>query len=440
MLDPFRPNIKDQANLNTYTSEEKARRDAGKRNKDFYYDNQEKYVSTFNIEAKPSILPLARPILDKRTSMLYNKKLTRDIRGPVASVNFLEALYSENDIDNIFLSADLYSELTGTVLLSMVEDTEKTSGYRITLWDGTNISAVSDDSNSSSLAALSLIKEVSSLSKEASHKDNIQVKTVTHQQIWTKERVFYYEGFTEKNSVDNEYKRIPFSVIKGKEVPNQFYGFSPATSISLMNATINQLVSDLTYTIKLQSANPIVLTGFQGGESLIVQPGKAINLPVGADAKILPFKPQIEDTLNTIKFIEQKIYETSSVPEVSIVGSEGSSGRELLVRWYPLVQVFLEKAVRYQKYELEAANNFLFMAGFEPIQSIHVNYDKNSILPLNPEEDKLKEDVSLNLTNPAKILRERDPHLTEQEAAAIIKKNKETNSGLENQDKNSNKE
>jgi len=82
----------------------------------------------------------------------------------------------------------------------------------------------------------------------------------------------------------------------------------------------------------------------------------------------------------------------------------------------------------------------LFMAGFEPIQSIHVNYDKNSILPLNPEEDKLKEDVSLNLTNPAKILRERDPHLTEQEAAAIIKKNKETNSGLENQDKNSNKE
>lgn len=426
MIEPFKPIINDQALLNSYSMEEKARRENADRNKDFYYDKQEQYVNTFNIEASPVVLSLTRPVLDKRCSMLYSRKLIRDIIGPEASINFLEELYSDNDIDNILLQADLLSELTGTVLLSMVKDEEKTSKWRITLWDGANFSAVPDDENASALSALSLIKEVQTLSK-ATTKDQIQVETLTHQQIWTKDTITYYEGYAKKNTVDNPYGFIPFSAFRGKEVMNQFYGFSIASPTALLNKNINQMVSDLAYTIKLQAANPIALMGFQGGEQLLVQPGKAINLPAGADAKVLELKPQIMDTLETIQFLEQKIYETSSVPEVSIVGSEGSSGRELLVRWYPLVQVFEEKTVRFQKYELDLANTLLAIAGQKPIESITVNYSKDTLLPLDPQEDKIQEDIKLNLTTPSEIIRNRDPNLTEEDANTIIKNNEQEN-------------
>ena len=426
MLDPFKPDINEQASLNTYTQEEKARRDKANRNKDFYYDKHDKYVETFNIEAKPACIYLTRPIVDKRCSMLYRNHLVREMTGPAESISFLEGLYSDNDIDNIFLQADLFSELTGTVLLSMVKDEDKESGYRITLWDGSNISVVHKDLNSSLPEALSLIRESQRLSRR-SIKDQVQVETITHQQIWTEEYVTYYQGTNKKNSEVNPYGFIPFSAVRGKEVPNQFYGFSPVSNIIMTNMTIDQMFSDLTYTIKLQAANPIALVGWQGGEQLVVQPGKAIPIPIGGDAKVLSLNPQIIDTLETIKYLEQKIYETSSVPEVSIVGSEGTSGRELLVRWYPLVQIFEEKSIRFQKYELDAANNFLAMVGLDPLESITVDYDKSGILPLDPEEDRIEEDINLNLTTPAEILRNRDPNLTEEDASTIIEENEEIN-------------
>ena len=430
MLDPFSPIIHEQAYLNTYTQEEKARRAVCNRNKDFYYDKQDKYVDTFNIEAKPVTIPLVRPIVDKRCSMLYRSKLVRDIVGPASSISFLESLYSDNDMDNILLQADLLSEITGTVLLSLIKDENMSSGYRIVLWNGSNISAVSDDQNTNYLDALSLIKEVQRLSSRSVNKQ-VQVESLTYQQIWTKDSITYYEGTTKKNTMENPYGYIPFTAIKGREVMNQFYGFSPVTSISNMNNSINQMVSDLTYTIKLHGANPIALQGFQGGEQLIIQPGKAINLPAGATADVLEFNPKINEVLEAIKYLEQKIYEVSSVPEVSIVGSEGTSGRELLVRWYPLVQIFEEKAIRFQKYELEAANNFLAMAGLEPVESITVNYNKDEILPLSPEEDRIEEDIRLNLTNPSTILQKRNPNLTEDDANSIIIDNKEVNQELQ---------
>lgn len=434
MIDPFKPNLYEHALLNTYTQEEKARRSSMDRNKDFYYNKHDKYVETFSIEAKPVTLFISRPILKKRTSMLYRNKLVREITGPSASVAFLENLYSDNDIDNIYLQADLLSELTGTALLSMVADEDKQSGYRITLWDGANISAVPDGDDVSQLAALSLVKEINTLSK-GSKEDQINVETVTHQQIWTKDIIAYYDGYTKRSILDNELGFIPFSVIKGEEVANQFYGFSPATSVSLMNLSINQMLSDLAYTIKLQAANPIALSGFQGGEQLTIQPGKAINLPAGAEAKVLQMNPQIQDVLDSIRYLEQKLYETSSVPEVSIVGSEGTSGRELLVRWYPLLQVFEEKAIRFHKYELDSANNFLRIAGLEPIESIAINYDKTNLLPFDPSDDTREEDIKLNLTNPAELLRKDKPNLTEQESLSIIKDNEVINKGLEGRPK-----
>jgi len=430
MLDPFSPDINEKASLNTFTEDEKARRGSCERNKDFYYDRHDKYVETFNIEAKPSCIYLTRPIVDKRTSMLYRQKLVREMTGPAESISFLETLYADNDIDNIFSQADLMSELTGTALLSMVDDESKDSKFRITLWDGSNLSVVPDETNSNSLAALALIRDSHRLSR-TSYKDQIQVETVTYQQIWTKEHVSYYQGSTRKNIVDNPYGFIPFSAVRGKEVPNQFYGFSPITSTVKTNMAINQMFSDLAYTIKLQAANPIALMGWQGGEQLLVQPGKAISIPTGGDAKVLEMNPQITETLDTIKFLEQKIYETSSVPEVSIVGSEGKSGRELLVRWYPLVQVFEEKSARFQQYELDAANNFLAMVGLPKLEAMHVSYDKNGILPLDPEFDRIEEDISLNITNPAEVLRGRNPNLTQEEAQSIINSNDKINSDLE---------
>jgi hypothetical protein len=437
MSEPFKVDTTTQALLNAFSKEETERRDASRKNKDFFYDRQEAYVDRFTIEAIPVIIPITRPIIKKRTSLLYKQKLVREITGPSESINFLEDLYTEQDIDNIMLQADLLADLTGTVLLSLVTDESKESKFRITLWDGSSISALTAFDNNSELDALSLVKRIDRMSK-GSKGDQVQVESVIYQQIWTKEIISTYVGTTNKTTEANELGFIPFAVIKGEEVANQFYGFSPANSVVSMNQAINQSISDLAYTIKLQGASPIALIGFQGGESLIVQPGKAINLPAGADAKVLSLDPHITETLDTIKFIEQKIYETSSVPEVSIVGNEGISGRELLIRWYPLVQVYEEKSIRFQKYELDVANTFLKIAGLPPVESVNVKYDSDSILPLDPEDENVERDIRLGLVTAAEILQKRNPELTEDEAIDKINSNLEItkNTGSEEPENN----
>jgi hypothetical protein len=427
-FDSIPASITARALANNFTIEEKARREAASVNKNFYYGNTTDYVTLFSTEVEPITVNYTRPIINKRTSLLYNKKLVRDITGPDASIKALEQVYSDNEIDSLLLKVDLMAELTGSVLVMPELDDTLKGRIRLRCWDGENVSAVSKEDNSEEAESISLVRLTSRLLKGWEN-GSPQVERIIQQQIWTNEQVVKYDGSVLVTSETNELGYIPFVNFYGEEVYGQYIGFAPAAIVRKLNAIINQKLTDLSYTIKMQAATPVFITGYSSADQIILHPGRAISLPAGATADNLRLWPQIDETLNTIKYLEDKIYDTSSVPKISIVGGEtAKSGKELLVRWFPLTQLYKEKSIRWEKYEYNLANMILKVLNLEPIDNINVDYPDEDNLPFSTNDENLDRDIRLGLTSPSKEILKRNADLTEDEALSIFEENIQENS------------
>lgn len=415
-----------KAIANNFSQEEELRREAAETNKNYYYGNTTQYINLFSLEVEPMSVNYTRPVVQKRSTMLYNQKLTRDITGPAKSISILEQVYTDNDLDALMLQVDLLSELTGSVLVMPVIDENLEGRVKLKMWDGAGISVVSDEDDTNKPAAISLVKVIDKLQK-GWDSGNPQSERVLQQQIWTDNQVVLYQGAELMVSETNELGFLPFVNFQGEEVYGQYVGYAPGSIVRKLNASINQKLTDLSYTIKLQAATPVVMTGYQSGEDMIVSPGRAMSLPVGADAKVLDLDPKIKETLETIMYLEEKIYDTSSVPKITIMGGEGVSGRELLVRWYPLTQVFREKSVRFEKYELELANMILKVLGEAPVEFMKIDFPDEDNLPFSPEFEYLERDIRLGLTSPSEELMRVNTDLTHDEAKKKVMENvKET--------------
>jgi hypothetical protein len=396
-------------------------------NKDFYYDKQEQQLSLLNDDQEEITVNLTKPIVKKRSNMLYSQKLVRDMKGPSQSIKLIESIYQENDIDAFLLKVDLLAEQTGSCLVSPSPDETKEYGIRLQAYGADNVSVISLEDQPDKPEAVSILRLVDRIREDY----NLTVERIIKQQIWTETEVIYYEGEIEKGREPNELGFIPFANFKAEEVNDQYLGHSPTTGTRKLNETYNQLFTDLGFMIKMQAFTPIALSGFSNGETISIHPGRALSIPAGATAGAIGLDPKIMDTLETLKIIEEKIYETSSVPKVSVVGGgEANSGRELLIRWFPLYKVFQEKKVRYEKYELELANLILDILGLPHLETLKVNYSENGVIPFSAEEDTLKDDILLNIKTPIDEVMRRNPTLTEDEAQSEVMVNALMNNQL----------
>lgn len=431
-FDSVPASITQRAMANNFSLEEKSRRESALLNKDFYYGKQEKHLITVNDDQLPFTLNLTQPVVKKRSTLLYKKPLQREFTGPSNSISFIESVYADNSIDSLLNQVDLLSELTGSALVmpEVVEVSELyTQGIKLRIFDSSAFSALADQENPNEAEAISIIRLVDRLAS-TSTKENPQVERVLVQQIWTKDAVVRMEGHLIKGSSGNDFGFLPFVNFKGEEVYDQYLGHAPATLIRKANHDINQVLTDLGYMIKMQSATPIALEGYQAGEGITIHPGRAFSMPSGAKATVLQLNPKIQETLEFVKFLEEKVFENSSVPKITIVGGEGQSGRELLVRWFPLLQVFQEKTVRFEKYELELANMILRVAGLPTVEEVHVDYPEADLLPLSTSEETMEQDFRFNLSTPIDEMMRRNPELSEEEAQVEVLANKEINDNL----------
>ena len=212
--------------------------------------------------------------------------------------------------------------------------------------------------------------------------------------------------------------------------------FIPFIQVTVnFNSIINIGLTHIGYMIKMQAGSPIALEGFERGEGLVVHPGQAINLPIGAKATVLDLNPKIEASLAYINHIEDKLYETSGIPKVSIVGdAESKSGKELIIKWSPLVDVFKDKSNRYEKYELDLANKILEINDLPLIDEVKVYYPKESLLPLSDDLADITLKLKLGLITPIDVLIQENPTLTEAEAEALILENLEFNNSITGND------
>lgn len=417
-----------QAMIYNFSLEEKNRRELAIQNKDFYYSRQEKYVSVVNTDMDPFVVNITKPIIKKKVSLLYNRPLLRSFDGPTKSVAFLEAFYSIFDIDGFLQNVDLASELTGTGLV-FVGVNEGGAPY-LKCYDASEFSAVANfDDSIGNLEALSVISTGYDVTTTPGvPQAEPQVKMTLNTQVWTKDHIVYYADGKRITVSPNELGFLPFVAFKAEDVYNQFLGHAPCTPIAGMNRQINQMLTNMSYMIKMQSATPVVLSGFQNGEGVVIHPGKAISLPAGGGAAALQLSPKIGEVLTTIQYLEETVYNTSSVPRISVVGDATSqSGRELMIKWAPLLEVFKDKALRYNKYELNLANMILNVMGMENINKVDVSYPEESVLPVGPEGAELQQEISLGLSTPIDAMLLKQPNMTEIEAEALVLANKQFN-------------
>lgn len=408
------------ANLNNFSTEEKTRRELALHNKDFYYSKQEGYVQVLNADMSPVTVNLTMPIIKKKVSLLYSRTLIREYDGPEASIAFLEALYDAMKIDNFLQKVDLASELTGTGLIYVGID-EQGNPY-LRMYDASAFSPVGNEDSANEIAdAISLITLITSVSKDLR---NPEVSRKIKSEIWTNNIISTYVDGKPTATVENPLGYLPFVNFKGEEVYNQYLGNAPANSIVLLNKYINQMLSELGYMVKMQSGTPVVLSGFQSGEAIIIHPGKAITVPAGASAVALQLNPKLIETLDIIKFLEDKIYNVGGVPKVSIIGDEtATSGKELQIKWSPLTQVFKDKALRFNNYELGLANMILKVMGMEPILGISVRYPEEAVLPLQNDVAEILTEIQLGLATPIDAMLVKQPTLNETEAEALVRAN-----------------
>lgn len=418
----------------TYNLEEKERKEAAELNKSYYYGKQENDVILMNDDVNPITMNLTKPIIGKRCSLLYTRPLVREWDGPAASINFIQQVYKENKIDKLLGTVDLYAELTGSVLVHPTPDPELPSGIRLALYDGTEFSSAGNDDDPTTADAIALTSILSRLVDSApvtsDGRKQPQIEKVIVQQIWTNDSVTLYEGDNAVASQPNNLGFLPFVNFQGEEVHNAYIGYPIATIVRKLNSHINQLLTHIGYTIKMQSGTPIVFSGFKSGETVVVHPGRAVNIPADASADVLKLDPKIGESLEFIKYLEDRLYTTSSVPKITVEGGEGQSGRELMVRWFPLWKVFQEKSNRYQIYEMQLANMILTIAGLPPINDLKINWPEESILPLSTQDDNLERDIRFNIKSPIDEIMRRDPHMTEIDAQAEYLTNKQQNEGL----------
>jgi hypothetical protein len=331
------------------------------------------------------------------------------------------------DIDQFMKKVDLSAELTGTGLVFVGISEEGNIALR--LYDASEVSVIANDASGKQEAdAISIITVAERM--EGSQKQP-QLQRYLKSQVWTNDSITVHVNGARESSQSNELGFMPFVPFKGEEVYNQYLGHSPATQIRKMNHIINTQLTHLGYMIKMQSSTPVVLTGYQNGEGIVIHPGKAISLPAGASADTLQFNPKVNEVLEEITFLEERIYQTSNIPKVSVIGDENSqSGKELQIKWAPLMQTFRDKALRYERYELNLANMILRVLGMEPIENINVHYPEELILPLGSDVDELNKEIKIGLSTPIEGMLKKQPHLSETEAEAEVRSNIEFNSAM----------
>jgi len=421
----------------TYNLEEKERKEAAELNKNYYYGKQENDVILMNDDVNPITMNITKPIMTKRCSMLYARPLVREFDGPSQSIKFIEQVYKDNKIDSLLGKVDLYAELTGSVLIHPTNDEDLPGKIRLVIYDASEFSSAGNDDDPNTADAIALTRILSRLVDNSpvtsDGRKQPQIEKTILQQIWTSDSVVIYEGNNMVVSQPNDLGFLPFVNFQGEEVHNAYVGYPIATVVRKLNSHINQLLTHLGYTIKMQSGTPIVFSGFKSGETVVVHPGRAVNIPEGATANVLNLDPKINESLEFIKYLEDRLYTTSSVPRISVEGGDGKSGRELMVRWFPLLKVFQEKSNRYGIYEMQLANMILAIAGMPPINDLKIHWPEESILPLSAEDDNLERDIKFNIKSPIDEIMRRDPHLSEIDAEAEYLTNLAQNKEINNQ-------
>ena len=161
--------------------------------------------------------------------------------------------------------------------------------------------------------------------------------------------------------------------------------------------------------------------------------------PQGGDIKFINPNAAIDQLINVIDYMVEKLYTTSHVPKVTLAPSDTiASGISLIVRWYPLVGLLNKKRSSFRVSEEELVRKTLLVherasgrTNPLPDYAFTVNFDEGTV-PKSMDEQITEDrfELEIGATSVVDYLLRKDPDLTEEEAIEKLKKNEEINREL----------
>jgi len=400
--------------------------------KDFFEDEQEKYIPRVGAETvkhwkerEKLTVNYSHPVIEKKASVYEGDPVRYVDKENIKTL--LEPCWNQST----FQSVDLQAEMGGYSAIKIYFENEELY-YQVipaeTLFPYVN-------ENTKELLAMDM------RSKRVVYKQG-KSKEILYDQVWTEFLVQEFENGQPMGEAQiHSYGCIPFVFFFCNTRDRDFSNTPAVFSTVQLNQKINVLLSDLRYIIRHQSfailkhknAQKDYETGQFKMPKMEIGPSTILHLPEGEDYvyEPAPGALTIASILEVVKFLVEKLFETSQIPTVTIAPSTTiASGVSLEVQWYPLENYLKKKRSSYRESEQTLATksilvwNNLHGVPMETDFTFTIDFSEENVPTTSSEvRETDRFEIDLGVKTAVDVLMRENPDLTEEEALKQLMEN-----------------
>ncbi|MCR4318681.1 MAG: hypothetical protein NUW37_20255 [Planctomycetes bacterium] len=258
--------------------------------------------------------------------MLYKENVSRRFTANGKMRERLEEVLAGGEFNAFMSQVDRLSRLLGTIAIRPFYEDGSVTHW---IYPPHRFRAIADDANPMKAKAVVI------------HWTNDRGRAT---QIWTADKYVSLENGKVAEELDHEYGCVPFVFARDKFDIESFYSAGRGFNVAYHNLLINERLSDLAYTIKMQGFGVLEVKNPDPSAPLSLGPGSAISFQVGpGDVAGIDFKhpgAPIEGLIRDIEFLIRQLLVSERIPEsaLSVSATSNSSGVAIVAAGSPVIE------------------------------------------------------------------------------------------------------
>jgi len=412
-----------------------------KKNWDFYFGDQVKYIEKFPGEKpeeftkkKKAPFNYTAAVIDEYIAGVYQMHVNRTFNSDINN-NIYKRINSEFQMDTFFRKVQKIAELSALCAVVIRTNESKSKIF----YEEVPGEFIKIYHNKNYPDGIEHIIFAYYYDNETGSGQSMRVEG------WSREKVVVYETcgrdvrkvFDAPNTLKdaNGDLFIPIAFFKPDEDAYSLYGHTNIDAVVEINDCYNNMWMDIMRTVRLQQFSLLVVKrpSDMRGEAprpLEIAPTRLIeDTSKDFDAKYITPDPKINEALAALRSLREDMLDLSKVP-IEVIGGGSKRGVEasstLRVKRVPLERVWKQRKASYTTAEEDLAKKTVLVAknvwGIGDINDLRPQIDYGEMSTPMDTSEKLEKDVQelhLGLTNPYKLYLEKDPDIGDLEAAAI---------------------